>query len=337
MDDSCLTPPGHECILLVDDQPVNLRLLSSLLVNRGYEVRAVTSGKMALTVVQKAKPDLILLDICMPGIDGYEVCKSLKADAQTQDIPVIFVSALNEVFDKVRAFEVGGVDYITKPFHLAEVLARVETHLTLKRLQQQLQEQNERLQREVRDRLNAEAALQTANQELERLASLDGLTKVANRRGFDHRLGMEWRRLSREKSSLALVLCDVDHFKLYNDHYGHQAGDICLQNIAQAIEKCTRRSADLVARYGGEEFVVVLPNTELEGAQHIASSIQRHIAQLQIPHAQHSCSPFVTVSMGVAAIYPTPDRHSSELVAAADQALYAAKHQGRDRYCVCAL
>jgi diguanylate cyclase (GGDEF)-like protein len=329
--------PGHECILLVDDQPVNLRLLANLLVSRGYEVRAVTSGKMALTVVQTAKPDLILLDICMPGIDGYEVCQTLKADPHTQDIPVIFVSALNEVFDKVRAFEVGGVDYITKPFHLAEVLARVETHLTLKRLQQQLREQNKRLQREVRDRLAAEAALQTANQELERLASLDGLTKVANRRGFDHRLEIEWRRLSREKSSLALVLCDVDHFKLYNDHYGHQAGDICLQKIAQAIEQCTRRSADLVARYGGEEFVVVLPNTDLEGAQHIASSIQHRIASLQIPHAQHSSSPFVTVSMGVAAIYPTPDRHSSELVAAADQALYTAKHQGRDRYCVCAV
>jgi diguanylate cyclase (GGDEF)-like protein len=332
-----LTAKVDDCILIVDDQPVNLRLLSNLLESRGYEVRAVTSGKMALTVVQRAHPDLILLDICMPEMDGFAVCQALKADPSTRDIPVIFVSALNEVLDKVRAFEIGGVDYITKPFHLAEVMARVETHLTLKRLRQQLQEQNERLKAEMRDRLAAEAALQAANQELERLASLDGLTQVANRRSFDHRLEMEWRRLSRDHSPLSLVLCDVDHFKHYNDYYGHQAGDTCLQQIARAIEQCTQRTADLVARYGGEEFAVVLPHTDLEGAQHIASMIQQRIAALQLTHARHPSSPVVTLSMGIASICPKPELEPSELVAAADRALYEAKHHGRDRYCTCNL
>ncbi len=186
-------------ILIVDDTPDNLHLLSRMLNRRGYEVQAVNSGEIAMQLVKLTPPDLILLDICMPEMDGYEVCLALKANPRTKDIPVIFISALDEVLDKLRAFDVGAVDYITKPFRIPEVMARVTIHLTLRRLQLQLREQNELLKQEVRDRLAAEAALQAANQELQRLANLDGLTQVANRRRFDEYLEQEWRRLNREQ------------------------------------------------------------------------------------------------------------------------------------------
>jgi diguanylate cyclase (GGDEF)-like protein len=318
-------------ILIVDDTPDNLHLLSKMLHRRGYEVQAVDSGEMALLMIEVTPPDLILLDVCMPEMDGYEVCLALKANPQTEDIPVIFVSALDEVLDKLRAFDVGAVDYITKPFRIPEVMARVTIHMTLRRLQLQLREQNELLKQEVRDRLAAEAALQSANRELQRLANLDGLTQVANRRRFDEYLAQEWRRLSREQSPLSLILCDVDLFKRYNDTYGHQAGDDCLRSIAHVLQVAATRPADVVARYGGEEFAIILPNTPLEGAVKIAEEVQAGIKQLQLEHRGSHISPFVTLSLGVASLVPSLGLASAMLIAAADQALYQAKAEGRDR------
>jgi diguanylate cyclase (GGDEF)-like protein len=327
------TQPEHAqgTILIVDDTPDNLHLLSKMLNRRGYEVQAVDSGEMALLMIEVAPPDLILLDVCMPAMDGYEVCLALKANPQTEDIPVIFVSALDEVLDKLRAFDVGAVDYITKPFRIPEVMARVTIHMTLRRLQLQLREQNELLKQEVRDRLAAEVALQAANQELQRLANLDGLTQVANRRRFDEYLEQEWRRLNREQSPLSLILCDVDLFKRYNDTYGHQAGDDCLRSIAHVLQVAATRPADVVARYGGEEFAIILPNTPLEGAVKIAAEVQAGIKQLQLEHRGSHISPFVTLSLGVASLVPALGLASAMLVAAADQALYQAKAEGRDR------
>ncbi|WP_421656321.1 diguanylate cyclase domain-containing protein [Leptothermofonsia sp. ETS-13] len=318
-------------ILIVDDTLENLHLLSRILTRRGYEVRAVTSGEMALSSIQAAPPDLILLDICMPQMDGYELCQLLKASAQTQDIPVIFISALDEVLDKLRAFDVGGVDYITKPFRIPEVMARVTIHIKLRRLQQQLHEQNELLKQQVRDRLAAEAALQAANQELHRLANLDGLTQVANRRRFDEYLEQEWRRLTREQLPLSLILCDVDCFKAYNDTYGHQSGDDCLRTIARVLQAAAKRPADVVARYGGEEFAIILPNTPQEGAVQVAEEIRTGIKRLQMEHKGSSVSLFVTLSLGVATIVPQLTLIPDCLVAAADKALYRAKTEGRDR------
>lgn len=318
-------------ILIVDDTPVNLRLLSELLANKGYEVRAVTSGAMALTVVQSAPPELILLDIRMPEMDGFEVCQQLKADPSTCHIPVIFISALDEVWDKLRGFSVGAVDYITKPFQVIEVLARVEAHLSLRRLQQQLQEQNQRLQLEVQRRMKAESELRDVVHQLKNLARLDGLTEVANRRGFDERLDQEWRRLAREQLPLSLILCDVDCFKRYNDAYGHQAGDECLRYIASTIQNTLKRSADMVARYGGEEFVVILPNTSAGNAIKVAEEIQENIRALALPHPASPISSKVTLSFGVASTIPVAGTSASWLLTAADQALYRAKEEGRDR------
>ncbi len=321
----------QENILIVDDTPNNLRLLSTMLAEQGYKVRSVINGKMALTAAQAAPPDLILLDINMPQMNGYELCQKLKSIEKTCEIPVIFISALDEVLDKVKAFSVGGVDYITKPFQLEEVLVRVQNQLALRRLSKRLQEQNALLQQEIHERKVVQAALEKANQELERLATLDGLTQVANRRRFDEYLLQEWRRLKREQSCLSLIMCDVDYFKCFNDTYGHQAGDDCLRKVARAICKTVKRPADLVARYGGEEFAIVLPNTPLEGAILIAQFMHESIEELKIPNFHSSVSQYVTLSVGVSSTIPDCHHTPEDLIAVVDKALYQAKQQGRNQ------
>lgn len=318
---------GTQNLLIVDDQPNNLRLLAALLSEQGYKVRKALSGSAALESAQIQLPDLVLLDVSMPGMDGYEVCRALKAGEATREIPVIFLSALDSATEKVKAFTIGGADYITKPFHAEEILARVQQQLML-------QWQKQQLQQEIRERKRVEEELRQANQELKRLANIDGLTQVANRRCFDETLDQEWKRLRREHASLSLLLCDIDFFKRYNDHYGHLLGDDCLKQIARAIAQSTRRPADLVARYGGEEFAVLLPNTTLEGAICVAGQIQATVASLKIPHAQSLISNVVTLSIGIGCMAPQVQDLPEQLIVAADQALYSAKAKGRNTYCV---
>jgi diguanylate cyclase (GGDEF)-like protein len=300
-------------ILVVDDNPTNLSVLSQALKAAGHKVRVAVDGESAIEQLEENLPDLILLDLQMPGIDGFETCARLKANLATQDIPIIFITASADIENKVRGLSVGAVDYITKPFQHEEVLARVRVHLTLRFLTRKVQEQ---------------AIV------LERLANLDGLTQVANRRRFDEYFEKEWQRLAREQAPLSLILCDIDYFKCYNDHYGHQTGDTCLKQVAQTIEQSVKRPADLVARYGGEEFVVILPNTPVEGAAHVAERFQSEIRQLEILHAQSEVSPFITLSMGISGQVPTHAVEPKSLIVAADRALYAAKAQGRNTYCV---
>lgn len=328
-----LLPGMPDHILVVDDTPENLELLERVLARKGFQVRQAGSGQAALAQIRSQRPDLILMDVCMPEMDGYEVCQVLKEDPATCDIPIIFVSALDEVLDKVKAFRVGGVDYITKPFHAAEVIVRVDTHLALRRLQQQLERQNDRLRQEISERLAVEIALQAANQELQRLAHMDGLTQVANRRSFDSELAQEWRRLAREQLPLTLILCDVDFFKKYNDTYGHQAGDDCLRNVATAVSTAIKRPGDLVARYGGEEFAIILPNTPKAGAVHVAIAIKAAIQALAMVHSGSTISRYVTLSLGVSSVVPQVDFSPMSLLAAADRALYKAKLGGRNQIC----
>jgi diguanylate cyclase (GGDEF)-like protein len=308
----------HNGILIVDDTPGALKLLADLLSAEGYAVRPANHGQLALRSAAARPPELILLDIRMPDMDGFAVCQRLKADERLKAIPVIFISAAAEMEDKIQAFQAGGVDYITKPYQAEEVLARVRTHLELHRSRLELKRLNE--------------ALTEANQQLQRIAETDGLLGIANRRYFDQRLEIEWQRAQREQTPLALLMIDVDYFKNYNDCLGHLAGDACLRQIAQVVATAPQRATDFVARYGGEELVVLLPNTTLEGAQIVAQFIRQGVAKKQLVHPSALMN-YVTVSIGGAMSLPTSEGSPRDLIAAADQALYAAKADGRDRVC----
>jgi diguanylate cyclase (GGDEF)-like protein len=326
-------PFEKDNILIVDDKLDNLRVLSTILTEEGYQVRKALNGQMALIACQTKQPNLILLDINMPEMNGYEVCERLKANPETSNIPVIFISVLDEVTDKIKGIKMGAVDYITKPFQFQEVMARVQNQLTIQRLQIELDKQNALLLSETERRTKAEIALQEANQKLHELVWSDSLTQIANRRYLDDYLQREWQRAAREKISLSLLLCDIDYFKSYNDTYGHLAGDACLKRVAQAINSAVRRPADLVARYGGEEFAVVLPNTTFEGAVRVAKNIQLYLEKLKIYHPESGVNKYLTLSIGIAASIPSHHFSPETLLADSDRALYAAKLRGRNEYC----
>jgi diguanylate cyclase (GGDEF)-like protein len=290
-------------ILVVDDTVENLEFLISILQEQRYKVRPVTSGEAALLAVHSVMPDLILLDVKMPEMDGYEVCRRLKADPKTCDLPIIFVTALGEEQNESVGLELGAVDYITKPIKPAILIARVRNQLLLKQ----------------------------RTEELERLSCTDSLTCLANRRSFFDALEIEWRRSARSANPLSLIMMDLDFFKAYNDHYGHVAGDECLGRVGQTLCNAMKRAGDIAARYGGEEFVVLLPETDLEGAVKVAERLRNEIVDLDIKHARSEVADRLTLSVGVATVVPTTDESYRTLVHAADMALYEAKENGRNQ------
>ena len=478
---------SSKTVLIVDDKTNNLQLLSTYLKKADYKILIAQDGTKALKIAQRLQPDLILLDIMMPGISGFEVCRQLKAEPITKDIPVIFMTALAETKDKVQGFKLGAVDYITKPVEEQEVLARVETHLTIRELHQNaIQQAAQRqllfdLSDRIRQSLDLKSTLKTATREirtllkcdfvgiarlnkkkvtikacdikegidldwqeplpyeyfcadkqayqaylrghievveqpiadpqpslanprsrlivpilikdtnytsgffstaedtmftsnilygwlvadryaefrpwhsteisllrelttqlaiatkqgllhkqLSQLALLDSLTRVYNRRSFDRQLKREWGRLKRVPAPLSLIMCDVDCFKIYNDAYGHQQGDRCLQKVAKAISLALKRPGDILARYGGEEFAVILPHTPQNGASKVGESIRQAVKNLKIPHHNSLVDSVVTVSLGVATTIPDAIDNTQLLIEAADLALYQAKERGRD-------
>ncbi len=232
------------------------------------------------------------------------------------------MTVLSNVENKLKGFAVGGVDYVPKPFQVEELLARVNTHVTIYQLRRDLEA-------EISERKKAEKALKKANLELQRLSVLDELTQIANRRRFDQYLSAQWD--APQPPILSLLLCDVDYFKFYNDNYGHQAGDRCLQLVAQGISRAVGYASDLVARYGGEEFTIILPATNRAGALRVAEVVQNEIRNLKLTHSYSKVSEYITLSIGVAVVSPTSATAPKELIAAADAALYDAKHQGRNR------
>lgn len=307
-------------ILIIVDSADNLQLLSDDLSRYCYDVRCVQSGTMTLQRVQIAKPDLILLDVNQPIQSSYKLCQQLKELETTKDIPIIFLSILDKISDKVKGFEVGAVDYITKPFQMPELVARIKTQL-------RLSEQQKALLKQINQ-------YRQINIELRRSTVLDSLTQIANRRGFDEYLALEWRRHQRKQENLSLIFCDIDNFKFYNDTYGHLVGDHCLHKIAQTIHHCLKRPGDLVARYGGEEFAIILPQTPIQGAIAIAQKVQTALHQLQLPHATSSIGSYVTLSAGITSTIPSHKLLKNQFLKKADQALYEAKTQGRDQFCV---
>lgn len=288
-------------VLIVDDQITNIQLLKHILQPM-VDVFMARDGLQAIALCGQVRPDLILLDIIMPGIDGIEVCKRLKADPATRDIPVIFVTGRDSGEDEAEGLDAGAADFITKPFRAPAVVARVRNHLLFK----------------------AQTDL------LRQMAFIDGLTGVSNRRRFDETLDVEWGRARRNGEPLALVMIDVDHFKLYNDSFGHQAGDDCLRQIAVAMRRCLRRPGDLLARYGGEEFICLLPGTDIDGARIVADALGDAVKALALKAAPAASHEQVTISRGVAATIVSDDDGSTALKQAADAALYRAKHSGRN-------
>ena len=293
-------------LLIVDDEPINLRVLIEALSDE-YRLLVAKDGDEALRIAAGASPDLILLDVMMPGIDGYEVCRRLKEDGETRDVPVIFVTTLGDEEAEARGLDAGAVDYITKPVNLRTMRARVRTHLHL----------------------------HDAQQRLATLSRMDELTGLLNRRSFDEALDTEWRRNLREETPLALILCDIDHFKQYNDRHGHLAGDVCLREVAGAIANAMRRPTDVATRYGGEEFAALLANTDGEGARRVAETIRANVESAVVGAvngrgAGDALGP-VTISCGVAVVVPSAAAHPTDLVARADAKLYEAKAKGRNR------
>ena len=289
-------------LLVVDDQPVNVQALYQTFA-ADHQVLMATNGEQALALCRSRQPDLVLLDVVMAGMDGLTVCRRLKADPATCDIPVIFVTAQDDERDETSGLEAGAVDFISKPINPAVVRARVKTHLTLK----------------------SQADL------LRHWVYIDGLTGVFNRRHFDERLAMEWSRSTRLDKPLSVVLLDVDHFKRFNDRYGHQAGDDVLRQVAAALKSALRRPTDMVARYGGEEFVCLLPDTELDSALLLARQIGRAVQDCRIEHAE-APGGVLTVSLGLCTRSGVAATGSpAALLGGADAQLYAAKASGRNQ------
>ncbi len=424
-------------VLIVDDIPENIDILHQILTAKNYSVAGVPSGKLALEVVKRFWPDVILLDVMMPEMDGFETCRRLKADPLTSKIPVIFVTAKTSSSDIAQGFQSGGADYITKPARQEEVWARVGHQVALKRLlehKSQLIEQLEQMERRNReiifnatdpmivcdqfyiiesvnpatiqmlgyqnaqligrsfidlvepkyrddiarcfedlsickdicddqdtreieivnhngDNIHTDMSISVIGdskakflvmlhdltlhhslvQELKKQSYVDKLTNLANRRKMDEFYSNEWFRCQRNRQPISVLFFDIDHFKRYNDTYGHQAGDDCLMAVANLLAKMISRPADLIARYGGEEFVAVLPETSYEGAMELAEKILDKIRALKIEHKTSGITPYLTVSVGIASSIPKEGINAEGLLDLADKALYLAKNSGRNQ------
>ncbi len=301
--------PAFPRIMIVDDDPIVIRTLAQILDGMG-EITFAKTGEAAIRKILEGRIDLVLLDAELPGLSGFDVCAQLKQSPETNGIPIIFVTSHADAGRETRALDLGAIDFISKPVSAPVVRARVATHLTLRR------------QTEL----------------LTRLAMQDGLTGIANRRRFEATIDAEWRRAQRTGRPLTLMMIDVDHFKAYNDRYGHPAGDACLREAAKALEGSVRRASDLIARYGGEEFAILLCDSAESGAGalHVADAIHQAMRDAGMPHDASPTAAWVTASIGVATTYPAAGQRPEALIRAADRALYRAKALGRNQTSVAA-
>ncbi|MCL2202705.1 MAG: diguanylate cyclase [Defluviitaleaceae bacterium] len=293
-------------ILIVDDSSLNIIALTNIL-QKDYKFYVEKDGAACVATAQKHVPDLILLDILMPGLDGFEVIQALKKNSVTKDIPVIFVTGLDSNQDEERGFMLGAVDYINKPFSPSVVKLRVKNQI------------------------------QIVNQirMIHNISITDELTGIGNRRFFYAQLEQEWSHASRHQAYLSFMMIDIDKFKAYNDNYGHMQGDNALRAVAQAIKDCLTRGTDICARWGGEEFAVVLPHTNITGAREVAERVRTHVEALSLPMDNGTLTR-VTISVGINALIPPHEGGGYNLnnfVSDADRALYHAKATGRNRAC----
>ena len=304
-------------ILIVDDTPDNLRLLAKILESHGYIVRKALNGRMALQAIHREPPSLILLDINMPEMNGYEVCQKLKASEASAQIPVIFISALEQLENKVQAFELGGVDYITKPFQEQEVLMRVKNQLLIQQQRQQLLEQNQRLEHEIQERLRAEA-------EVRQLSVTDELTGLYNRRGFFLLADQQLKIARRTQTSYFILFADLDGLKKINDTLGHEMGDRVIVDAAQILKQ-TFCEADIVARLGGDEFALFIPNFSGDSSINFHARLQENIDRFN----QQSERAYISISLGVEFGDLNNEVLLEQLLAKADKLMYENKRTKR--------
>ena len=300
-------------ILVIDDLQENLYFLEELLKLEEYRVICASNEEEALQLIQKEIPDLILLDLMMPKVSGFEICQKLKANPNFQAIPIIFLTASHQTDNLITAFNNGAADYITKPFNLPELFARIRTHLELKKTRDQLQ--------------TALKEQQKLTKKLERLATIDSLTQIANRRYFMDLANTEFRRIKRYGNTFSLFMLDIDYFKKINDTYGHAVGDQVLQNMAEVTTSCLR-DVDIFGRLGGEEFAIVLPQTNIYKAENVAERIRASIEKMSF--LTNNILIKITVSIGMS-IYEETDKNIDDVLKRADKALYKAKSQGRNQ------
>ncbi|MDQ5960681.1 MAG: hypothetical protein QG592_1764 [Pseudomonadota bacterium] len=303
--------------LVVEDSRTNLKVVCHYLERMGITPIPAENGTKAIDLFISERPDMVLLDIILPDIDGFEVARSLRQLEQPGDwTPILFLTSMTKDEDLEKGIAAGGDDYIHKPVSDVVLGAKIRAMQRIIQMRYSL--------------LVLTRKLDTANQELKRLTSLDGLTGIANRRHFDETLGREWRRSMRQGAEFSILMCDVDLFKAYNDTLGHQAGDECLRQVAQSLAEAMDRGGDLVARYGGEEFAVILPETSLAGGMIVAERMRQAVEALNIDHPT-SANGKVTISIGLASGIAMPETDPAKLVKTADRALYHAKHEGRNR------
>ncbi|HEV2676759.1 MAG TPA: diguanylate cyclase [Aliidongia sp.] len=290
-----------QTILIVDDEPFSLKRLQQAFHGH-YRVLFATNGEDALRIAAREQPDLIILDVMMPGMNGYEVLRHLKEDERFKLTPVVFLTGKDQQADEKTGLEMGAADYWAKPVNFDIARIRARNHLELKRHRDTLAQ----------------------------LALTDGLSGIPNRRGFDETLEREWLRSVRAGCAMSLLLIDIDHFKSFNDNYGHPAGDACLRRVATLIDETLNRPGDYVARYGGEEFACILPETDQAGAFILAESLRAAVASERIDHHFAPTVDYLTISVGLATVMPDRQREMADLVELADKALYAAKRNGRN-------
>ena len=291
-------------ILIVDDIPANLLALESILEQPALNIIKAHSGTEALAYLLEHEFALILLDVQMPNMDGLEFAELVRGTKKTKHVPIIFITANDQDMETIRrAYKIGAVDFLFKPIDEIILKNKVQVFLDL----------------------------YSQRKTLEFLSSFDGLTGITNRRYFDEHLKIEWQRAHEDSALLGLIIIDVDHFKLYNDNYGHLAGDDCLKKVADCISKSLKRSTDFVSRYGGEEFAVILPGANFSSAMRIAENIRSDVEEMKIPHELSEASDFVTVSLGASSMMPIKESSPEELIKKADKALYRAKENGRNR------
>lgn len=312
-------------VLLVDDQPMIAEGIRRMLADEeDITLHYCQDPSQAINMALEVQPTIILQDLVLPDIDGMTIVRFFRANENTREIPIIVLSSNEDPKTKSEAFGFGANDYIVKLPDKIELIARIRSH------SKQYLAQLERdaaffALREMQKQL------EKSNAELKRISAIDGLTGIANRRSFNETLEREWKRACREKTMIAMILIDIDHFKLYNDTYGHLKGDECLQQVARTLQKTVSRPADLVARYGGEEFSLILPLTDKKGAMYLAENMKAAVAALQLEHSSSKTGKYVTISQGVVTLVPSAEQDSQDFIQMADKALYRAKENGRDQ------